>query len=141
MTLDAAPRAWALASRVVAFGADQFGVGAYTVSVYPTGPICNCEYFRAHRREGACAHIDAVRLAQEARAAMPPTVVIAQDSVKLQGTTWVRCVAQQDGGRVSIVLELFDGRTLAVSGSARLHPHQLRDLVNRLDRIRQAVGA
>ena len=132
-------RARALVGGVVALGRGLFRVDDHLVTVAAVGVSCSCDYWRIHRGTG-CRHIDAVRLAQEARAAAPPTVTILEDAVRLEGSTWLRVRAQQDAGRVTVALELFDGATLKVQAGARIYPSRLAEVVRSLDRVCQRIG-
>jgi SWIM zinc finger len=125
----ARPLVGGVVHRATSAGAVEYAVEDHRVTIYATGAVCTCPAFR-DRRRGTCRHIEAVKLAQAGRAAAPPTVVIAEEVAKLDGNVWLRCRAEQVGGRAMVVLELFDGASLAVQASVRAHPHQVPEVTH-----------
>lgn len=137
---DADAKARALVGAVLARGGGRYHVDEHVVTIYSSGAVCTCPWFARNRRAGTCQHIDAVALAQQARATAGATVTIAEDSTRLEGATWLRVRAQQDAGQVGVVLELFDGATLKVAASVTVRPHRIADVIRLLGRVAHAVG-
>ncbi len=71
--------------------------------------------------------------------ATPATVFIAEERVHLEGRTQLRIRAEQTNGHTMVVLVLLDERRL--TGTVRMHPHQVAEVARALDRVGHAAGA